>query len=341
MGFNFPNSPSQGQLFQPPGGPSYTFKNGVWQGIGASGQVLTADSYSRIVNGAMQISQENGRTASTANFYYAVDQWLDSLVGITGINFQSNAGTTGADANLQMNFGIAKPSLAAGDLASFQTKIEGLRVADFRWGTAGALPIVVRFEALVASGGTYTIAILNGAADRTYLTTFTLTAGQWTTVTLKVPGDTTGTWPVDNTAGLQVLFGLAVGTNFQGVAGWQAGAKYGLAGMSNAAASVQNFFVRNIGLYLDPNATGVAPAWVTPDFASELIACKRYWQSFSGLVIDTSGVAVSTIFPVEFRTAPAYSGGGAGFIANQSITRSAQLYQTARNYQTLVMNARM
>jgi len=31
MAFNFPNSPTEGQVFQPPGGSSYVWRNPVWE----------------------------------------------------------------------------------------------------------------------------------------------------------------------------------------------------------------------------------------------------------------------------------------------------------------------
>ena len=43
MGFNFPNSPTEGTLFQPAGGPSYVYSGGVWRDK-ASNRALVSDS---------------------------------------------------------------------------------------------------------------------------------------------------------------------------------------------------------------------------------------------------------------------------------------------------------
>jgi hypothetical protein len=42
------------------------------------------------------------------------------------------------------------------------------------------------------------------------------------------------------------------------------------------------FYIFDVGLYLDPNNTGVAPPWQMPDEAEELRACQRYWEKAYG-----------------------------------------------------------
>ena len=51
--FDFPNSPSEGTVFQPPNGPVYVYTGGVWR-IGGQVGTATAEARNRIVNPAMQ-----------------------------------------------------------------------------------------------------------------------------------------------------------------------------------------------------------------------------------------------------------------------------------------------
>ena len=37
------------------------------------------------------------------------------------------------------------------------------------------------------------------------------------------------------------------------------------------------FELFDVGLYLDPHNTGIAPPWQMPDEAEELRACQRYY----------------------------------------------------------------
>jgi hypothetical protein len=313
MGFNFPNSPTVNQIYIAPGGPTYTWDGTVWKMTGTSG-VLTADSYNRVVNGAMQHSQEQGNTASGANVYYAADQWSSSTT-LTN-TFGRVAATNSQDYYLSNTFNTAKPSLAAGDIFAIEQRIEGSRLADFRWGTASAKQIVLRFESLCSVGGTFSVAV-RGGGGRSWLGTFTLPVNQWTTVNLIIPGDTGGTWVIDTGSGLILSFTYACGSSLLGSAGWNTGGFLGVTGMSNAAATTASLTLKNVGLYLDPNSTGVPPPWVTPDYASELQACKRYWEKnaafhtaarFSGSTTAASGnFYVTVLFSTSKRVAPAMS----------------------------------
>jgi hypothetical protein len=382
MGFDFPNAPTQGQLFQPPGGPNYVYSNGVWTAStgqramisdtppsgavagdlwwesdsgnlyvyyndgdssqwvqcntpGLNQPVKTAEEYNRIVNGAMQHSQENGNTLGTTDNYFSADQWSLRFAGLTGISIQRALGANN-QYQIYLSCNTAKPSLAAGDTLYFEHKIEGARIADLAWGTAGAMQAVLRFEVYVTLAGTYSVAIRNVPATQSWLATFTVsTINQWTPVTLTVPGATAGTWTTDSSAGLNLTFGFAIGSTFLGAAGWSAGNFLGVTGMTNGVATAtQTFYLRRVGLYADPNATGVAPPWVTPDYASELAACQRYWQQsyniFAGSV--TSGSAYYLGYPLRpsLRISPALSGvisgGVVGFpnaVGSLSISSSA------------------
>src|SRR5580765_7240201 len=140
MAFDFPASPSVGQQFSPAGGPTWQWDGTVWSAVPGLAVGATAQSYSRIVNGAMQISQENGTTAVTAAALYPADQWLTQVSGIVF----SAAKSIGAN-QIYMAVTTGK-ALAAGDYLGFSQRIEGVRVSDFVYGTAGAAKSVLRFE---------------------------------------------------------------------------------------------------------------------------------------------------------------------------------------------------
>jgi hypothetical protein len=313
---DFPSPASEGQFYTPLNGPQYVYVNGAWRMAGAPTIVATADTRNRIVNGAMQISQENGNTAGTVNPYWPADQWVVSWIG-PAISTARDGALVPASGNKRLAISITtgKPSLAAGDSLNLTQSIEGIRMADFLWGTANALPIVVRFWAYTTAPGTYSLAIRNNAVDRSFLAAFTLPDSVWTLTTIAVPGDTTGTWPTDTTRGMAFGICLAAGTATQGAAGWQAGSKTQIAGHTNGAAtSGKAFYFGDVGLYLDPLATGIAPPWQMPDEAEELRACQRYYEVLGPQAAmwagnTTTGVAYfgSGTFTVAKRDNPALS----------------------------------
>lgn len=285
MAFDFP-APVDGSLYAPAGGPQYIFSDGKWRlTSNVNLGTVTAETRSRIVNGAFQISQEHAETGSSVNGSYIADQWGMNFAGPSGgaAKISTFVSKYGTPSRIYFNITTAKPALAAGDLVAFYQPIEGLRVADLQWGTAQAKQIVVRFTVRAPVAGNYTLSIRNAANDRSWLGSFNVPViNVDTEITLIVPGDTTGTWPNSNTAGMNLAVTYASGSTYLGAAGWQAGNKMGITGMANGASIIGQCHLADIGFYADFNNTGVAPQWQPPDYASELQACRRYFQAHGG-----------------------------------------------------------
>jgi hypothetical protein len=284
----------------------------------------------------MQISQENGDGGGTSTAFYAADQWMSNFAGLSFSIARSASIPASGSKRIGWTFSSGKPSLAAGDFFAVQQIIEGNRVADLLWGTANAKPIVVRFWAMTTTTpGTYTLSIRNyggGTPTRTYLVAFTLAAiNTWTLVTLAIPGDTTGTWvTTDTTAALIIGLGFAAGTSLSGVPGWQAGNLVGLTTATNGAAATNStFYFGDVGLYADPNNTGVPPPWQMPDYASELAACQRYWQRLTTpLIVNGYGGAATAIYesftlPTTMRSAPAIATSTINYSNTSGLTMNA------------------
>jgi hypothetical protein len=282
-------------------------------------QPKTAGLRNRVVNPCMQISQENGNTAigpTAALAHYSADQWQGYVASSPATVTQQRVQVTtpkGSRDRIRITVGTAKAALAAGDLAILYTPLEGIRVADFQWGTAAAKQVVLRFG-WKSPAGTYSMSILNGASTRSYIATFTITAGQANTdteQTLVIPGDMAGVWASDNTAGLYVQFIMAAGTTYQGAPGWSAnGNAYGATGQTNGLATAGRVFeLFDVGLYIDPDLTGTPPRFEMPDQVAELLVCQRYYWKFN---LHAISYAASTayyhggpvVFPTPMRIAP-------------------------------------
>jgi len=300
----------------------------------------TADAFNRLVNPAFQISQENGDTVVPTDEYPA-DQWAYFNTGITGACARIASGArlpNGSNRCVYVQVTTAKPSLAAADQIGIHQSVEGVRVADLNWGSAYADQVVLRFW-LTAPIGTYTVAIRNGALDRSYLAPINVTAAGWQQYSIVIPGDVTGTWASDTTRGLNVAFCFAGGTTSQGVAGWQAGNKIALATATNGAAALGVFYIADVGLYADPSNTGLAPPWQMPDEADELKRCQRYWQSFygiwNGVGSNGSNFLANHIVPVPPRygaAASAINGTGTLFPASGTLSLIAGGTAPYNNY---------
>lgn len=320
MGINFPNAPTVGQLWpQPatPGLPVYRWDGQAWMTgsvdiIGTvrydAVQTLTAAQKAQaranidalkknyIINGAMQISQENGTTAGTVNGYFAADMFGIGYSGMSGAyTFAQVASPTpgGSPNRVRLTVTTADASVGAGDIVVLSQTIEGLRAADLKSGTANAKTVTVQFG-VKAPAGTYCVNFrTNPAYTRTYVAEYTIAAGEANTDVVKsvtLTLDTTGTWPFDNASGIAVSWTLMAGTTNQIPANvWQAGSAQGTSNQFNFMSTAGNIFeLFDVGLYEGT----VAPAFQVPDYVSELVLCQRYWGK-SYVYLDRPGLITS------------------------------------------------
>jgi hypothetical protein len=220
----------------------------------------------------------------------------------------------------------------AGDYFILVHKIEGFRTARLNWGTANAQPVTIGFWTAHHRAGVYTGTIRNNANNRSYAFTYTQTVadvGQYNVVT--IPGDTAGTWAIDNSTGLWLTFAMAVGaTNTApSINTWLAGSYGAGPGQINAVAATSDIF-RITGVVVLPGIEAPSAArspLIMRPCGQELLTCKRYWQSFifptfltiSGYTASAQGVQWAVPLPVEMRASPT-----AAIVGSWGVTNSSQ-----------------
>ena len=267
-----------------------------------------------IVNPGMRISQENGTSSGTASSYYLADQWRSSHSQDGTLTFQqvSSATPGGSENRIRMTVTSADTSIAAGQYALITQYIEGLRTADLQWGTANATDVVLRFG-FKGPAGTYAVALKNQDVNRTFIREFTISGGDANTDTLQTltfPGDTSGTWDKDNTSSFLLLFIFAVGSTYQTTAdAWQAGSYLGTSSTSNGIGTTSDVFeIFDVGLYADPDSTGVAPRFELPHYDIDLLECQRYYNQIRlhlNAYLNAFGQRLAQVQSIpEMRTTP-------------------------------------
>lgn len=271
-------------------------KSGVWGPWRSTG--FQKKNY--IVNGAMMASQENGTAAGTATQYFPVDQFMSNWSN-TGTNTvqQVAVATPGGSPNrFRYTATVADASATAAKYALIVQRLEGVRVADLRSGSASAKTITIQFG-VKAPAGTYCVALHNATYNRSYVAEYVIAAGEANTDVVKsvtIALDQTGTWAVDNTLGIDVSWCLMCGSTFQTPAGaWAAGNLLGSANQINFLGTAGNVFeLFDVGLYEGT----VAPPFVVPDYPSEVTLCQRYWRRTRyGTGIATSITSVRMVIP--------------------------------------------
>lgn len=338
MAYDFPTSPAVGTLFAPPGGPTWRWSGSVWSQIAPSGLVPeapldwhiyarqnalwtpidTAQRYNHVVNGAMLVSQENVNAAGTVSGYHPADQWFSSFNSTGTITAIRSIGSGFLPYVISLSASPAKTSAAAGEYIQFVQKIEGNRLVDFYLGTASFVQMVISFYVNLPVAGTYWVCLSTGTGTHSWLGSYSIAAGEvstWVRRQVVIPAGAinAGTWPADNTNSASLHFALMSGSTYTGVAGFQAGNFVAGPGQAFGLSTVNAAYITNVGIYLDPNNTGVAPPWEMPDYATELIACQRYYQRNVFLMLSCNCTAASTYYTIRplgipVRATPVLSG---------------------------------
>jgi hypothetical protein len=282
MAFDFPDAPTDGQIFNPLDGLKYRYSTslGLWETVPYAG---TAAPFNIIVNPNHAISQEYGSTAVAANFM-AADQWLHNanLVGAT-LGRIASVTPKGSANRLRFTVNTAKASLAASDYVLFDHRLEGTRIAPLRWGSANAVPAVVRLTIKASVVGNYSFHIRNVASTRQFHKLLPVyMANVDTEIVFSIPAETSGVWASDTAPGAYIYMGLAVGTTYIAPSNdvWlTSGTNYlGANGMSNGMATLSSTHdFSDFGLYADPDNTGLPPKWQAPDELANMTDCLRYW----------------------------------------------------------------
>jgi hypothetical protein len=312
-------------------------------GITLDGQFNSASSMgfkNRIINGAMVIDQRNaGASVTPVNNQYTLDRYYGTLTQASKYTVQQNAGSVTPPVGFTKYLGVTSSSaysVLTGDTFAIVQVIEGFNIADLAYGTASAATVTLSFQVRSSLTGTFGGALVNGAQNRSYPFTYTISsANTWTQISVTIAGDTTGTWTTDNTAGLLVRFGLGSGATYSGTAGaWAAGNfLQPTSTVSVVGTNGATFYIT--GVQLEKGSTATSFDYL--DYGRSLIQCQRYFQKesyvvWSGNATNGSIYYTSFEFPVQMRAAPTmtYSNVAAsGFPATASTTNQVTASQVS------------
>ena len=279
----------------------------------------TAQYYSfknRIINGAMVLDQRNAGAAVTTTGAYVVDRWFFNNASDGTLSVQQSTDVpsgSGFKYSLKMTATVGDATIGAAQYCNLQHRVEGYNFADTGFGASGASTVTLSFWVKATVAGNYSVALYNSAENRINPQQFSvLVSNTWEQKTITYTGDTSGTWLSTNGVGVNVTFYPALGSNFLGSAGWNAGGTFGVTGQSNAIASNANIFAIT-GVQLEKGST--ATSFDYRPYGTELALCQRYYYRitslFAGDYIAPSAFAISTTlavgitpFPVPMRIKP-------------------------------------
>jgi len=268
--------------------------------LAASGSQGVAQGFkNRIINGSMVIDQRNaGASLSTASgtSAYSLDRWQILYDATSKFTVQQNAGSVTPPVGFSNYLGVTSSSayaVTASQLFCVRQLIEGFNTADLGWGTANAKTVTLSFQVYSSLTGTFGGSIGNATNTRFYPFSYSIpVANTWTTISVTIAGDTTGTWVgATNAVGISVLFGLGVGSSYSGTAGaWTGTANtFSVTGATSVVGtSGATFYITGVQLEVGSSATG----FEYRQYGQELALCQRYfWKTYNPTVLAgaTSG----------------------------------------------------
>jgi len=291
----------------------------VWNvGYGQAGK-------NKLINAAMAVAQR-GATAlnvtGSGRGYGPVDRFFGQAGNATGTFTIEQAVDAPAAANagpysFKAVVTVADTSIGSNKQYFVGQMVEAQNFAFFQFGTASALTVTISFWVKSSITGTFGVNIRNGAATRSYVSTYTIsTANTWEKKSVTIPGDTSGTWLKDTGNGARIEWSLAQGTDIQTATPnvWTATNCQTTASQTNFMATVGNSFqLTAIQVEVGSKATPFQTA-SGGSIQGELAMCQRYYYRNTPAVaygIQADAIATSTTagwaslrLPVRFRVAP-------------------------------------
>ena len=278
----------------------------------------------RLINGNMVIDQRNaGASVTPSPGNYVVDRWYWQASQTPKVTIQQNQGSVTPPVGFSNYLGVTSSSaysITSTDYFWISQKIEGFNVADLGWGTANAKTVTVSFQVYSSLTGTFGGCVQNPAQTRSYPISYSIpTANTWTSISITIPGDTSGTWVgATNAAAINLVFSLGMGSAYSGTANAWASAAYE---SSTGATSVvgtngATFYITGVQLEVGSQAT----SFDFRSYGTELALCQRYYSksynidvapntntgtgSAGGITQGSDRTTITHFFKAQMRTSP-------------------------------------
>ena len=282
-----------------------------------------------IINGAMNVAQRStsavnipgGKTVTDVDRF---GQWTKTADG----NWKTGQQVSDAPADFQFSRKItssAANTIEAGTYHTVRYAVEGYDAAQLNCGLSSAKTVTLSFYVKSSLTGTFGLNFTNGANNRSYPTTYTISnPNVWERKTITVTLDTSGTWLKTNGVGLEINWQLAIGSSYSTstLNQWQDHWRFPSSATDILATNGATLQLTGVQLEVG----NIATSFEHRSLAEEKKRCERYYQTygFTTLMGSLAGQVGTPriLFPTEMRDTPSvtveYGSNGNGSFRNQN-----------------------
>jgi hypothetical protein len=306
-----------------------------------------------IINGAVEVSQRGTGfvdVVDTGPGHYIVDRFKAyHFAGTAGSSVIEHSHSTDAPDGFKHSYlaRVKTTGMTASDgYTLLGQNIEGYNINSLDWGSASGKSATLSFWAKSSEIGTFCFAIRNDGSSRSYVKTFDLDDTNWNFVSFTVPAETTGTWNSTNGVGMQLTWGLDVGTNYEGaVETWLTSNAFTASGMTNTWTDTVNNTFQITGVQLEVGSK--ATPFEHESYSQTLAKCMRYFQYFGQTLASPDGTddgfmtfanytSVNAYggqkFIVPMRARPTFAGNNLNYYANGGVDNSVAVTMIGASY---------
>ena len=276
----------------------------------------------------MRIDQRNaGASITPTNGQFSVDRWACFLSQSSKYTVQQDAGAVTPPAGFNDYLGVTSSSaytVGSAEWFGIAQRIEGFNIADLGWGTANAKTVTLSFWVRSSLTGTFGGSLNNSGFNYNYPFSYTISAtNTWEYKTITIAGPTAGTWLTTNGAGVQVHFGLGLGSTYSATAGsWVTTSNIlsATGATSVVGTNGATWYITGVQLEIGTSATPFERRL----YNQELAACQRYYEplvTIEGYELASSGKVgrMTYFYKVSKRATPTITLGSASNGATGSI----------------------
>lgn len=246
-----------------------------------------------IINGAMQVVQRGTVTGHTSG-YGGPDRFQFHRSGAAAVTLSQDTSVPsgqGFSNSFKIDVTTADTSLAAGDYALFQGKIEAQNLQHLLYGTSEAKRVTLQFWVKSAKTGVHIVGL--NAHDAGYYNNQSYTiasANTWQKVVMTFDGYQSGGITNDNGIGFTINWWLAAGSTYSGGTlasnTWHNIQANRAVGQVNVMDSTSNeWYITGIQLEIGD----VATPFEHRSYGDELRRCQRYYLKLGGADINGGG----------------------------------------------------